>query len=78
MDMDKVVVEAVRAYIQAGKRGLGLADAMREAVAEAVVAERERCAALCLRPAGWLSDSQQALATEIRTAILGNAKQEKK
>lgn len=39
----------------------------------AVAAERERCAKLCLRPPGWLSDSQQALADEIRNAILGNA-----
>jgi hypothetical protein len=35
--------------------------------------EQERCAALCLRPAGWLTPQQQAIATEIRAAILGNA-----
>ncbi len=45
----------------------------KEALDAAVAAERERCAALCLRPPGWLSDSHQALATEIRNAILGNA-----
>lgn len=35
----------------------------------AVMEERERCAALCLRPHGWLSDAQQALVDEIRAAI---------
>ena len=35
--------------------------------------ERARCAKLCLRPAGWLSDSQRVLADEIRSAILGTS-----
>jgi hypothetical protein len=38
-----------------------------------VEAETKRCAALCLRPDGWLTPPQQAIATEIRNAILGNA-----
>jgi hypothetical protein len=38
-----------------------------------VLQERERCAALCLRPPDWLTPEQQAIATEIRNAILGNA-----
>ena len=38
-----------------------------------VEAETKRCAALCLRPDGWLTPSQQAIATEIRNAILGHA-----
>jgi hypothetical protein len=49
------------------------ADQMRAYAAKKMAAERERCAALCLRPPGWLSDSHQALASEIRNAILGNA-----
>jgi hypothetical protein len=52
---------------------MALAHAIETGVAARVVAERERCAALCLRPPGWLSDSHQALASEIRNAILGNA-----
>lgn len=49
------------------------ADQVRTIRAEAVAAERNRCAALCLRPPGWLTPEQQALANEIRNAILSNA-----
>ena len=51
----------------------GLADAVRAYVVQERAAERDRCAALCLRPPGWLTPEQQAIATEIRNAILGNA-----
>ena len=36
----------------------------------AISNERIACADLCKRPAGWLSDSQQQIADEIRLAIL--------
>ena len=35
-----------------------------------VAQERERCATLCLRPEGWLSDQQKQIAEEIRNAII--------
>jgi len=55
-----------------GEEYVRKADALAE-IDAAARREIERCAALCLRPFGWLSVGQQNLAEEIRNAILGHA-----
>ena len=72
-----VAIEALRAALAAEPAQPADSESVRAAQDDAYVCgrneERARCAKLCLRPAGWLSDSHQALADEIRSAILGTS-----